>query len=352
MLDWLRHLFGTSVLLGESYRDSSPFIHKSVLLTLVYVSLFFVAFFPLWLIYFLVEGLSSCFSLVYKWCRRKERRQRLRSEWVRRELSLGSCSTKEMSLMRLGTFNVNACVGSDNCMSVSRVADCLKKMDLDVVAIQDVEQGGGVDQVSLLAEEAGYPHFEFSGSGPSLFLKEGCRGVAILSRFPFLETREVCFQKWIGREKRSCLLANLPLPSHLCFDLHPSINSFWFGSSHLQNDITGYENRNQLESILKELCPTQEFVLGVDTNLMGWKVEDLAERLGLMDVGGSVGFVCEGTFPSALPVFRSDAILVRRDSSIRVSLDPELGRSSCQDEKGVFVSDHIPVCGSMYVLTV
>ena len=88
--------------------------------------------------------------------------------------------------LRLMTYNVHSCVGTDGRLSIERIVSLIRHCDPDVVALHEVDVGreatGGVDQAAEIADRLGMSfHFE-----PAIVDGTQRYGNAILSRLPFV----------------------------------------------------------------------------------------------------------------------------------------------------------------------
>jgi len=87
-------------------------------------------------------------------------------------------------MLRLLTYNVHRCRGTDGLLSPRRIAEVVAQARPDVVAFQEIDVGsartGGVDQAHLLAHQLGMNvHFQ-----PVRRAREGWSGIAVLTRSP------------------------------------------------------------------------------------------------------------------------------------------------------------------------
>ena len=90
--------------------------------------------------------------------------------------------------LRVLTYNIHHGEGTDGRFDLSRLAEVIKSVQPDVVALQEVDRGtersGGVDQLAEL-ERLTDMHAEF---GKAMDYSGGGYGVAVLSRWPLLST--------------------------------------------------------------------------------------------------------------------------------------------------------------------
>jgi endonuclease/exonuclease/phosphatase family metal-dependent hydrolase len=86
--------------------------------------------------------------------------------------------------LRVVTWNIHGCVGTDRRYDPERVAEVLRLLDADVVGLQEVDtrrpNHRGRDQLDFLAEHAGYDPI----AGPNIVEHKGHYGNAVLTRLP------------------------------------------------------------------------------------------------------------------------------------------------------------------------
>ncbi len=89
-----------------------------------------------------------------------------------------------MKSLRVVTYNVHGCVGTDRKRSEARIARVLAALQPDIVGLQELDLGRqrsrGVDQAGLIAESLGYER-RFH---PAMQREDEHYGDAILSRWP------------------------------------------------------------------------------------------------------------------------------------------------------------------------
>ena len=84
--------------------------------------------------------------------------------------------------MKLATYNIHACIGTDRRFDPDRIVKVLREIDADVVALQEVEHHrvGDLDLLDYLASETGLHAI----AGPTLLRESRHYGNALLTRLP------------------------------------------------------------------------------------------------------------------------------------------------------------------------
>jgi len=217
--------------------------------------------------------------------------------------------TSELSSRRLrvATYNVHGCVGTDGQRSETRIAEVIASMSADIVGLQELDlsrsRSAHADQAALIAAKLGWEyHFH-----PAMRRGDEQYGNAIVSRFPIALKRAdemPGVAPWYCREKRVAIWiqANTELgPVHI-------INShFGLGRN---------ERRLQAELLvgptwLGSISPNEPAILLGDFNSLR---RSRAHRLiagQLRDVGTLVQPARKfRTFPTRLPSLGVDHIFV------------------------------------------
>jgi len=194
----------------------------------------------------------------------------------------------------VATYNVHRCIGTDGKHQPERVASVLSEVAADVIGLQEISTRSGappdVDQLATLARTTGM----HATAGPTLFLKRGHTGNALLSRWPIRAVQQIDLTI-SRREPRGAIDAHLD-----------------FGGGELRVIVTHLglrpgERSRQISRLLEALehgesgTPT---VILADAN--EWRsLATLRRQLQ------HFGFRSLPTFPSALPILALDLVLVR-----------------------------------------
>jgi len=108
-----------------------------------------------------------------------------------------------MSVLRVGTYNVCHGLGLDRRLDLQRTAAVLRRLDADVITVQEVDLGcrrsGGIDQAAELARLTGMAWC----FAPAIVFQGGLYGHLVLSRLPVLSWQAHALP---GEEPR-CVLA-------------------------------------------------------------------------------------------------------------------------------------------------
>jgi endonuclease/exonuclease/phosphatase family metal-dependent hydrolase len=235
----------------------------------------------------------------------------------------------DVQRLRIATYNIHKCRGLDRQVSPSRIADVLREINADIVALQEVvsvttgtrEQ----DQARFLAEALTYDY----RLGENRQLQGGAYGNVILSRVP-LHAAQNYDLSWYRYERRGCLRADIVLPTgdqlHI-FNVHLGLS---FAERRYQaRQLVGAKilHNTELQGARIILGDFNEWTRGLATRL-------LSHHLQSIDLGTYFGRT--KTYPGFLPFLPLDHIYF--DTALQLQ-SLSLHRSNL----ALVASDHLPL---------
>lgn len=226
--------------------------------------------------------------------------------------------------LRVATYNIHRCVGTDGRTSTARIASVVKRINADVTALQEVsfDCAGPVDLLGDLARPIGAEAIP----GPTLVERSGRYGNAVLTRLApaAIDRLDISVP---GREPRGAValtLAEGGLTVRLV-------------ATHL--GLRPLERRRQMRRLMPLLdAPSADvtILLGDFNEWFNWArpLRWLTRRLG--------GLPAPATFPSRRPLLALDRIWVhppQRVTRIRPFVSPT----------AAVASDHLPLIADLLV---
>ncbi|MEQ8356379.1 MAG: endonuclease/exonuclease/phosphatase family protein [Kiloniellaceae bacterium] len=224
--------------------------------------------------------------------------------------------------LRVLTWNIHACVGTDGRHDVERVGTCVRALAPDIAAFQEVdsrrrnENAANVYEV-LRGEVGEHGHDAWAISG-----EDGHYGQILASRFP-LEDKQVYDISVPGREPRRILEARVHLPTATL-----RIIATHFG-------LRRTERRRQLAALREIVCRdlSSPILLLGDFNEWCWP------RWAQRDLAALFGYRSHhASFPSRFPLFALDRIWCRPGDLLACAWAAKEARAA---------SDHLPVVAEL-----
>lgn len=245
-----------------------------------------------------------------------------------------SCQGVRIPALKINvlSYNIHKCIGGlDRRYRPERISRVIAHYEPDVVLLQEVDAGARRSnrdrQVDLLGERLGFRHRTWYSN--VRVRGGGVYGNAILSRFPFQQTRNIDLTMPL-KKRRSVLHASLRVPGKEERDRTLHVYNLHLG-------LSARERGRQLERFLGShpflrLHQRTPVVVGGDFN-------DIWGTLGkryLVPAGFSGQNRPTKTFPAWAPLRALDTIYVRGDAKIS-----SIHRSHLEAARSA--SDHLPV---------
>jgi endonuclease/exonuclease/phosphatase family metal-dependent hydrolase len=242
----------------------------------------------------------------------------------------------EVHRLRIATYNIHKCRGLDRQVSAARIADVLREINVDIVALQEVvcvttgtrEQ----DQARFLAEALAYDY----RLGENRQLHGGAYGNVILSRVPLRATQNYDLS-WRRYERRGCLRADIELPTgdllHI-FNVHLGLS--FVERRYQARQLVGAKilHNTELQGTRIVLGDFNEWTRGLATRLLNHHLQSI-------DIETYLGRT--RTYPGILPFLHLDHIYFDTTLQLRKLT---LHRSNL----AVVASDHLPLIAEFSLL--
>lgn len=235
----------------------------------------------------------------------------------------------DLQRLRIATYNVHKCRGLDRRVRPERIAEVLREVDADIIALQEVLSIEGTtpeaDQARFIAEELELNYC----LGENRRLRGGAYGNLVLSRLPL---RSTCNYDLTcrGFERRGCLRADVEIGKNRLlhvFNVH--LGLAFFERRQQARKLIGSEilNNKELQDVRIILGDFNEWTRGLTSRL-------LAAQLQSVDIRYHLGR--KRTYPGVLPLLHLDHIYF--DTPL------ELERFTLHRSRtALMASDHLPL---------
>ena len=228
------------------------------------------------------------------------------------------------SRLKLATYNVHRCFGTDGNFSPQRIKMVIKQLDADIVALQEVETftDGGNNILEKFETELGFTAIP----GPTMYRADSSYGNAVLTRHPPVNVEQHDISV-TGVEPRGVI------------SLFYIINGLKVHIAVTHLGLKGGERRRQVNSVLHimQQHPADISVLMGDIN--EWLPWSRTARWLSKQFGRTI---TPATFPSRLPLFALDQIRAwpnERIDSTQKLVTPLTRKAS----------DHLPLTATIWI---
>jgi endonuclease/exonuclease/phosphatase family metal-dependent hydrolase len=214
------------------------------------------------------------------------------------------------SCLRIASYNVHGCVGTDGRKDASRIAQVIQQLECDTVGLQEVDY-----RLDYIAERVGMEVI----AGPTLVRHEGPFGNALLTRRKILDVRRL-YLGYGRREPRNALDVDLDVNGEKVRVIVTHLGLF------------AAERRWQVRTLVEHVRETNErlVVLG---DINEWLPLSRPLRWLNRLMGHSVA---DRSFPSRWPLVALDRVWVRPRPAL-------LALKAHRSPLAQVASDHLPV---------
>jgi endonuclease/exonuclease/phosphatase family metal-dependent hydrolase len=194
--------------------------------------------------------------------------------------------------LTIATYNIHGAVGCDGRFDPERVANVLREISADIIALQEVPLGGTKtpNVLRILQQATGF----MAAEGPACDRPERRYGNAVLTRYPILSMRTIDLS-FRSREPRGALDADVDCHGHMLRIV----------ATHL--GLRPAERRDQIRRLLQKF-DTEEMPVILLGDINEWFVWGRSLR---WLVSHFQPVPAPKTFPSWRPMFALDRIWIR-----------------------------------------
>jgi endonuclease/exonuclease/phosphatase family metal-dependent hydrolase len=233
--------------------------------------------------------------------------------------------------IRIATYNIHKCRGMDRRVLPERIAEVIRELNADVVALQEVVSVPDVspheDQPRFLAQQLGYDYRFGENRQHGL----GAYGNAVLSRLP-IDASENYDLTWRGRERRGAFRCDVGLGGAVVHLFNVHLGTAFFERRHQGRLLTSnIIRRDGITGPRIVVGDFNEWTKGLASVLMSGEFQSVDARL-LARFGR--------TYPGVLPVLHLDHFYF--DRCFRL-VSARLHRSKL----ALVASDHLPVVAEL-----
>lgn len=235
----------------------------------------------------------------------------------------------ESASLRIATYNIHKCRGMDRRVSPERVAEVIRELKVDVIALQEVLREENRDEFRALAELTG---FTYSCFGENRKHRNAAYGNAVLSRFKIEHSHN--YDLTAGRrEPRGLLRADIRLPG----DTRLHVLNVHLGTGLLERRRQARRLLHDEVLLSKDLSAPRillgdfnEWTRGLATQMLSshFRSAEWTER--------SPGSRKQRSYPGVLPLLHLDHVYY--DEALKLATF-RLHRS----RKALVASDHLPL---------
>jgi len=222
--------------------------------------------------------------------------------------------------LRVASYNIHECVGSDGRRDPARIAAVLREIDADIIGLQEVDARPSATSESMQMEYLASTLGLHAVAGPTLQRSNGEYGNALLTRRPVLDVRKIDLTVY-RREPRGALDVDLDIDGAAVRVV----------VTHL--GLLPGERRTQVRRLVDLLGESRSDVVILCGDINEWFAVGRPLRWLHARLGRTGGIA---TFPAAFPVFALDRIWVHPRTALA-------GLTAHATPVARQASDHLPL---------
>jgi endonuclease/exonuclease/phosphatase family metal-dependent hydrolase len=232
--------------------------------------------------------------------------------------------------LRIATYNIHRCRGMDRRTIPSRVAEVIRDLNADVIALQEVIGAGpnGAGQAEEIGAALGMGWVMASVR----HLRSHLFGNVVLSRFPIVHHSQYDLS-WRTCEARACQRADLDIGGHALHVYNVHLGTAVLERRYQATRLAGFVHDKRIEGTKIILGDFNEWLRGLATSTLNslFKSIDIYEHLKR-----------RRTYPGIFPVLHLDHIYYEGHVEIQ---GVELTRS----RRALIASDHLPLVANLRI---
>jgi endonuclease/exonuclease/phosphatase family metal-dependent hydrolase len=232
--------------------------------------------------------------------------------------------------LRVATYNIHRCRGLDGRTNPSRIAEVIRSIEADVVALQEVIGAGPVS--SGHAEEIGAQLGMGWVMAPARSLRNSLFGNVVLSRLPILHHAQYDLS-WKTCEPRCCQRVDIAIGDDTLHLYNVHLGTAFLERRYQAGRLAAIIHDRRLDPPKVVLGDFNEWMKGLATNMLNERLQSIDLRSHLRR---------RRTYPGVFPVLHLDHIYY--DGKVEVA-KLELPRTRLS----LMASDHLPLVADLKI---
>ena len=232
--------------------------------------------------------------------------------------------------VRIATYNIHRCRGMDRRTMPARVAEVIRELNADVVALQEVIGAGpnGAGQAEEIGAAVGMGWVMTSVR----HLRNHLFGNVILSRFPIVHHSQYDLS-WRTCEARACQRADLDIGGHSLHIYNVHLGTAVLERRYQATRLAAFVHDKRITGTKIILGDFNEWMRGLATNTLS----SLFQSINIFE-----HLKRRRTYPGIFPVLHLDHIYYEGHVEVR-------GLELTRSRKALMASDHLPLVADLRI---